>query len=66
VVTGAGLGGVTQVHFGSVAAERVDVVSAHEIRALSPVHAPGTVDIVVGGQIRKSPVSPADRYTFTQ
>jgi hypothetical protein len=66
VVTGSGLGGVTEVHFGSVAAERVDVVSADEIRALSPVHAPGTVDIVVSGQIRKSPVSPADRYTFTQ
>ena len=33
---------------------------------LSPVHAPGTVDIVVSGQMRKSPVSPADRYTFTQ
>ena len=65
VVTGSGLGGVTEVHFGSVAAERVDVVSADEIRALSPVHAPGTVDIVVSGQIRKSPVSPADRYTFT-
>ena len=66
VVTGTGLGGVTEVHFGSVAAERVDVVSADEIRALSPVHAPGTVDIVVSGQIRKSPVSAADRYTFTQ
>ncbi len=66
VVTGSGLGGVTEVHFGSVAAERVDVVSADEIRALSPVHPPGTVDIVVSGQIRKSPVSPADRYTFTQ
>jgi negative regulator of sigma E activity len=65
VVTGAGLGGVTQVHFGTVAAERVDVVSAHEVRALAPVHSPGTVDIVAGGQIRKSPVSPADRYTFT-
>ena len=66
MVTGTGLGGVTEVHFGSVAAERVDVVSADEIRALSPVHALGTVDIVVSGQIRKSAVSPADRYTFTQ
>jgi hypothetical protein len=64
VVTGKGLGGVTEVHFGSVPAERVDVVSADEVRALSPAHAPGTVDVVVGGQIRKSPVSPADRYTF--
>jgi len=66
VVTGTGLGGVTQVHFGRIAAERVDVVSAHEIRALSPVHSPGTVDIVVSGQVRKSTVSVADRYTFTQ
>jgi hypothetical protein len=66
VVNGSGLGGVTEVHFGSVAAERVDVVSADDIRALSPAHAPGTVDIVVSGQIRKSPVSAADRYTFTQ
>jgi hypothetical protein len=65
VVTGTGLGGVTEVHFGSASAERVDVVSAGEVRALSPVHAPGTVDVVVSGQIRKSPVSPADRYTFT-
>jgi hypothetical protein len=64
VVTGKGLGGVTEVHFGSVAAERVDVVSSDEVRALSPVHAPGTVDVVVSGQIRKSPVSAADRYTF--
>jgi hypothetical protein len=66
VVTGSGLGGVTEVHFGSVAAERFDVVSTHEIRALSPVHAPGMVDIVVSGQIRKSPVSSADRYMFTR
>jgi len=66
VVTGTGLGGVTEVHFGSVSAERVDVVSADEVRALSPVHAPGTVDIIVSGQIRKSAPSPADRYTFTQ
>jgi hypothetical protein len=65
VVTGRGLGGVTEVRFGGVAAERVDVVSADEVRALSPVHAPGTVDVVVSGQIRKSPVAPADRYTFT-
>ena len=64
VVSGTGLGGVTEVHFGSVAAERVDVVSSGEVRALSPVHAPGTVDVVVSGQIRKSPVSAADHYTF--
>jgi hypothetical protein len=65
VVTGTGLGGVTEVHFGSVAAERVDVVSPDKVRALSPVHAPGTVDVVVSGQIRKSHLAPADRYTFT-
>jgi len=64
VVTGRGLGGVTEVHFGTVPAERVDVVSANEVRALSPLHAAGTVDVVVSGEIRKSPVSPADRYTF--
>jgi hypothetical protein len=64
VVTGKGLGGVTGVHFGDVLAQRVDVVSADEVRALSPVHAPGTVDVVVSGQIRRSPVSPADHYTF--
>ena len=64
MITGVGLSGVTQVHFGSVPAERVDVLSADELRALSPVHAPGTLDVVVGGQIRKSAVSAADRYTF--
>ncbi len=64
VVTGKGLGGVTEVHFGNVLAPRVEVVSPDEVRALSPVHAPGTVDVVVSGQIRRSPVSPADHYTY--
>lgn len=64
VVTGQGLGGVTGVHFGNVLAARVTVVSAGEVRALSPAHAPGTVDVVVNGQIRKSGISPADRYSF--
>lgn len=65
VVTGRGLSGVTAVHFGDKVAVRVDVVSAAEVKALSPAHAAGTVEVIVSGQIRKSVASPADLYTFT-
>ena len=49
VVRGAGLGSVTAVYFGNVAATRLTVVSPDGLRALAPAHAVGTVDVVASG-----------------
>ena len=64
VVRGAGLGSVTAVYFGNVAATMLTVVSPAELRALAPAHAVGTVDVVASGPPGRSKVSVADHYSF--
>jgi hypothetical protein len=63
-VRGTNLSGATGVDFGRVRASRVNAVSATELRALSPAHPAGHVDVVVKGPAGQSEVLPADRYSF--
>jgi hypothetical protein len=63
-VTGQNLGAATQVRFGTTPARQLVVVSGTEVRALSPAHTLGTVDVTVAAPAGTSPVTPADRYTF--
>jgi hypothetical protein len=63
-VRGTNLSGATAVDFGGVPASRVNAVSATELRALSPAHPAGHVDVVVKGPAGQSEVLPADRYSF--
>jgi hypothetical protein len=46
-INGSNLAGTTAVRFGAAAAQRFQVVSGTEVRALSPAHAPGPVYVVV-------------------
>ena len=63
-VRGTNLSGATAVDFGRVPAPRVNAISATELRALTPAHPAGHVDVVVRGPAGRSEVSPADRYSF--
>ena len=63
-VSGENLGSATQVRFGTTAARQLVLVSGTEVRALSPAHALGTVDVTVVAPGGASAVTPADRYTF--
>ncbi|HEX5266513.1 MAG TPA: IPT/TIG domain-containing protein [Acidimicrobiales bacterium] len=64
IVTGQNLGPATGVRFGTAPARQLVVVSATELRALSPAHSAGTVDVTVVTAGGASAVSPGDRYTF--
>jgi hypothetical protein len=46
-IDGADLNRTTAVHFGATAATRIDMVSATRVRALSPAHTAGPVDVTV-------------------
>jgi hypothetical protein len=65
-VDGEALAGAGVVYFGTVPAIAVNSISAHEVKAQAPAHAPGTVDVIVvtraGRSIAASPA--ADRYLF--
>jgi hypothetical protein len=63
-VRGTNLSRVSAVYFGRVPARRVSVESGTELKALTPAHPVGTVDVVVKGPAGQSKVSPADRYSF--
>ena len=64
-ITGSGLDNVTAVHFGSSAATSVQVISPTEVKAVSPAHLPGAVDVVVVTPEGLSPTSPGDTFTYT-
>jgi YVTN family beta-propeller protein len=59
-VFGTGFSGAQQVLFGNVPAVRFHVRSDSLIVAITPGHAPGTVDV----RVDMSPVSPGDKYEF--
>lgn len=63
-VTGAALRRTTGVVFGEVKAAQFRVVSDTELRALSPQHLPGPVDIRVTTPGGRSATSSGDRYTY--
>ena len=61
---GTGLGQVTTVYFGDVAATKMTVVSSASLKALAPAHVAGTVDVVVSSGQGRSKVSTGDHYSF--
>jgi hypothetical protein len=64
-VTGAGFDGATQVRFGDAPATQFVVDTDGQLRALSPSHAQGQVDIVVVTPSGSSPSTTADSFLFT-
>src|SRR5205814_8739686 len=64
-VDGAGFTGVTKVTFGGTAATGVTFVSDTQVKAVSPVHVGGTVDVQVTTPSGTSAANPADLFTFT-
>jgi IPT/TIG domain len=66
VLEGTNLSRATSVYFGSVAATRLSVPAAGELKVLAPAHRPGTVDVVVAGPGGRSKVSAADHYAFVR
>ena len=64
-ITGSHLGGATAVHFGSTAATHVVVEPNGQVRALSPAHLPGSVDVVVITPEGTTPTTPDDLFDFT-
>ncbi|HET6793321.1 MAG TPA: IPT/TIG domain-containing protein [Acidimicrobiales bacterium] len=64
-ILGSGFSGAEGVRFGQAAATRFTVDSDGRIRALTPVHLPGSVDVVVDTPRGASPPSSGDSFTFT-
>ena len=62
---GRALGDVRSVYFGTAKAKVVQQVSAGELRAVAPPHAPGAVSVSVVSPEGRSPAGTGDRYTFT-
>ena len=63
-IGGAGFIGTTAVHFGATAASSFSVIDDGLISAVTPAHAPGTVDVTVTANGATSLTSAFDRYTF--
>lgn len=63
-IKGANLGGVAVVEFGGREGTHVHVISSTEVTVVSPAHAAGTVDIVVGSSGRKSATTRAARFRY--
>jgi len=64
-ITGTHLDGATAVHFGTTAATQVVVEPNGQVRALSPAHLPGSVDVVVTTPAGTTPTTPGDLFDFT-
>jgi hypothetical protein len=63
-VSGAALRRTTHVQFGSTGAQRVEVVSDTQLRALSPQHLPGPVDVTVTTPGGSSAAGSGDRFSY--
>ena len=63
-VRGRNLGKALAVYFGDTRALRLAPVSASELRALTPAHAPGTVAVSVASSAGRSKPAAGARYTF--
>ena len=63
-ITGTNLTGATEVKFGSTAAASFEVKSATQIKATSPAHAAGQVDITVTTPGGTSATGAGDKFTF--
>ena len=64
-ITGTQLNGATAVHFGSASATQVVVEPNGQVRALSPAHLPGSVDVLVTTPAGTTPATPSDIFDFT-
>ncbi len=62
-LTGANLSGATRVVFGATAGTSLTVVSATQVRATSPAHAAGSVDLRVTTAGRAPSSPPSGQYT---
>lgn len=63
-ISGTALSRATSVRFGGTDATRVEVVSDGQLRALSPQHLAGPVDVVVTTPGGTSATGSGDRYTY--
>ena len=63
-ITGTNLTGATEVKFGTTAATGVEVKSATEVKATSPAHAAGTVDVTVTTPGGTSATGAGDKFTY--
>ncbi|WP_425565424.1 IPT/TIG domain-containing protein, partial [Pedococcus aerophilus] len=63
-ITGSGFTGSTSVTFAGVAGTSLTVVSDTSLKAVTPAHASGTVDVQVVTPTGKSATSASSKYTF--
>jgi hypothetical protein len=63
-ISGVHFTGTTSVLFGDIRAPQFTVLSDQEVKALSPAHLPGAVDIEVVTPRGTTPPSPADNYRY--
>src|SRR6266849_1766706 len=64
-ITGSGYcNAVTALHFGASPAQSINVLNDPLIKAVSPAHAAGAVDVTVTNALGTSATSSADLYTF--
>ena len=64
-MSGSNLSGATAVAFGGTAAASFTVLSSTSISAISPMHAPGVVDVTVATPDGTSNRTASDQFTFT-
>jgi alpha-tubulin suppressor-like RCC1 family protein len=65
-ITGSGFTEATEVLFGGTPATSFTIESATTIKAVSPVHASGTVDVTVTNPVGTSTTKLEDHFTFLQ
>jgi DNA-binding beta-propeller fold protein YncE len=63
-ITGDHLAGASQVRFGGVAATSLTVISTNQVRAVTPAHAAGTVDVTVTTPGGTSALPSPGQFTF--
>jgi hypothetical protein len=64
-ITGIHFTGTTSILFGNTKAPQFAVLSDQEVKAVSPAHLAGAVDIEVVTPTGSTPLSPADNYQYT-
>lgn len=64
-ITGANFAAATKVLFGAKAAKSFTLVDSTKIKAVTPAHATGKVNVFVYNAVGHSVITAADKYTFT-
>jgi hypothetical protein len=65
-ISGSAFNGASEVKFGATPAASFTVESANTIKAISPAHAAGTVDVTVKTQFGTSTSTAEDQFAFVQ